>query len=66
MVLSLLFGHAESLFSCDTQQFDDDSKYVQSRFDPEAKSKRRREVFPLDCEKAFEMGARFAKVDRDL
>ncbi|MHC1754426.1 MAG: flavodoxin family protein [Methanosarcina sp.] len=66
MVLSLLFGHAESLFSCDTQQFDDDSKYVQSRFDPEAKAKRRREVFPLDCEKAFEMGARFAKVDRDL
>lgn len=60
------FGSSESLIVTDTQQFDDDSKYVQSRFDPEAKAKRRREVFPLDCEKAFEMGARLAKVGASL
>lgn len=60
-VLSLLFGHAESLFSCDTYQFEDYSKVVADRFDPEKKAKQRREVFPRDCEKAFEMGVRFAK-----
>jgi hypothetical protein len=30
-------------------------------FDPEKKARRRREVFPRDCEKAFAMGARMAK-----
>jgi multimeric flavodoxin WrbA len=56
-----LFGHSESLCSTDTYQFDDYSKYVADRYDPEEKAKRRREVFPKDCEKAFEMGARFVK-----
>jgi multimeric flavodoxin WrbA len=60
-VLSMLFGHAESLFSCDTYQFDDYSKVVADRFDPEQKARRRKEVFPRDCENAFEMGARLTK-----
>jgi multimeric flavodoxin WrbA len=59
-VLKRLFGASESLLSFDTYQFEDYSKIVSSRFDPEKKAKRRKEVFPLDCEKAFEMGARFA------
>lgn len=29
-------------------------------FDAEAKAKRRAEVFPVDCQKAFDMGVRFA------
>jgi hypothetical protein len=45
----------------DTYQFDDYSKYVATNFDPVEKAKRRAEVFPLDCEKAFEMGIRFVK-----
>ncbi|MEI6100352.1 MAG: flavodoxin family protein [Eubacteriales bacterium] len=49
-------GSAESLFVNDTYQFEDYSKYESSRFDPVAKAKRREEVFPLDCKKAFEMG----------
>jgi len=57
----LLFGHAESLFSYDTYQFDDYSKVVADRFDPEQKARRRKEVFPKDCEKAFEMGVRLTK-----
>ena len=61
-VLSLLFGHAESLFSCDTYQFEDYANVVATRFDPEMKAKRRREVFPNDCEKTFEIRARFAKM----
>ena len=60
-VLKLIFGDSESLFSFDTYQFEDYSKMVADRFDVEHKTKRRREVFPIDCEKAFDMGVRFAR-----
>lgn len=60
--LNLLFGHSESLFSFDTYQFKDYSKVVASRFDAEKKAERRKEIFPKDCQKAFEMGARFANL----
>jgi multimeric flavodoxin WrbA len=60
-LLQMLFGASESLFSFDTCQFEDYSKVVADLFDPEKKAKRREEIFPKDCEKAFEMGARFAK-----
>jgi len=62
--LRTVFGASESLLSFDTYQFEDYSKMVAPRFDPEKKARIRREVFPKDCEKAFEMGARFAKKDR--
>jgi multimeric flavodoxin WrbA len=61
MFMQRIFGASESLFSFDTYQFDDYSKYVADRFDPEQKAKRRKEIFPLDCQKAFDMGVRFAK-----
>ena len=59
-VLSMIFASSESLCSYDTYQFEDYSKVVADLFDPEGKAKRREEVFPKDCEKAFEMGARLA------
>ncbi|HTX61378.1 MAG TPA: flavodoxin family protein, partial [Methanobacterium sp.] len=59
-LFKLLFGNSESLFSFDTYQFKDYSKVVADRFDAEHKAKRRKEVFPEDCQKAFDMGARFA------
>jgi hypothetical protein len=58
MILGRIFGLSESLLVTDTYQFDDYSKYVNS-FDVEEKAKRRREVFPIDCEKAYDMGVRF-------
>ena len=61
MILGRIFGLSESLMVTDTYQFDDYSKYVNS-FDVEEKSKRRREVFPLDCEKAYDMGVRFTNM----
>ena len=61
MVLRMLFGASESLFSFDTYQFEDYSKVDVESFDPEKKAQMRKEVFPLDCEKAFEMGAKFAR-----
>ena len=63
-MLELIFGDSESLFSFDTYQFEDYSKMVADRFDVEHKAKRRREVFPIDCEKAFDMGVRFARKNR--
>jgi multimeric flavodoxin WrbA len=62
-VLERIFGASESLCSYDTYQFEDYSKMFAPRFDPEKKAQRRREIFPLDCAKAFEMGARLAKKD---
>ncbi len=63
MFLRMIFGASESLFAFDTYQFKDYSKVVADRFDPEKKAKRRKEVFPKDCEKAYEMGVRFANED---
>ncbi|MCX5792645.1 MAG: flavodoxin family protein [Elusimicrobia bacterium] len=54
--LSRMLGACEGLCCFDTLQFEDYSKYEAGRFDPAAKAKRRREVFPLDCQKAFELG----------
>ncbi len=59
MVLGGIFGAAESMMVTNTYQFDDYSKYVTSH-NVEQKAMRRKEVFPLDCDKAFEMGKRFA------
>ena len=55
-----IFGHAESIMSYDTYQFKDYSKVVSDLFDPGRKKKRRQEVFPQDCRKAYDMGVRFA------
>jgi multimeric flavodoxin WrbA len=62
-LLQMLFGSSESLCSFDTYQFEDYSKVVADLFDAEEKAKRREEVFPKDCEKAFEMGVRLATKD---
>ena len=60
-MLGMAFGHTESLVVNDTYQYDDYSKYAHApNVDPEAKAERRQKVFPLECEKAFDMGARFA------
>ena len=65
-VATRIFGYSESMYSADTYQFYDYSKYVSDRFDPAEKAKRRAEVFPLDCEKAFEMGKRFVKRQKGM
>ena len=62
MILERIFGASESLCSYDTYQFEDYSKVFAPRFNPEKKAQRRREVFPLDCTKAFEMGVRLVGI----
>ncbi len=56
--LRRIFGESEYICSYDTLQFDDYSKVLNTRFDPVKKKQRHEEVFPLDCQKAFDMGVR--------
>lgn len=56
--LQLLNGTTEYLISSDAYQFDDYSKYAVSKFNEKHKAKVREEQFPMDCQKAFEMGVR--------
>ncbi|HML34945.1 MULTISPECIES: flavodoxin family protein [Sporomusa] len=58
--LGRIFGTSEALYVTDTYQFNDYSKYIVTAFDEAHKAKRRKEEFPKDCEKAFEMGIKFA------
>jgi len=60
-LLERFFGPCESLMCYDTLQFDDYSKYAARKFDEKAKRKRHEEVFPKDCERAFELGVRLVK-----
>jgi hypothetical protein len=50
----------EVQYVTDTYQFDDYAKYVVTVFDEAHKAKIRKEEFPKDCDKAFDMGKRFA------
>ncbi len=55
--LESFVGPTKVLISADTLQVDDYSRFEWSRFDPEAKKKRREEVFPGEREAAFALGA---------
>jgi len=61
MLMKRILGASETLCSYDTYQFEDYSKVYAPRFDLEKKAKVRAKVFPIDCEKAFEMGARLVR-----
>ncbi len=61
IILKMILGASESLFSNDTYQFDDYSEVVADAFNVEKKEKSRQEMFPKDCEKAFQMGVKFSK-----
>ena len=53
-----VIGPVETLQVYDTLQFDDYSRYVATRFDPALKLARRKNVFPQDRRKAYELGIR--------
>lgn len=52
----MFVGPVEILNVLDTYEFDDYFLYASSMFDVAAKQKRRDEVFPEECRKAFELG----------
>jgi hypothetical protein len=64
-VLARTFGNAESLFSFETLQFEDYDKVVFNYFDPEERKERRRTVFPQDCKRASELGARLVQAENE-
>jgi len=65
LLLKILKGTTEVLTSHETWQFTDYSAVNAAMFDVAAKAKRREEQFPVDCRRAFEMGARLAGPQRD-
>lgn len=62
--LNHVFGYAEALYSCDTYQFTDYSKYDIDLFDEKHKAKVREEQFPKDLEAAFELGKKFVNMTK--
>ncbi|KAA0888271.1 flavodoxin family protein [Oryzomonas rubra] len=59
--LQLIFGQQpETLCSFDTCQVSDYSKVLIESFDPVHKEQRHKEVFPQDCQQAYDLGARLA------
>jgi len=60
-VLERILGGPSAILTCtDTLQFEDYSCMIADRFDPEAKAARHRDVFPLDCKRAFDLGVQLA------
>jgi multimeric flavodoxin WrbA len=58
--LKMILGEAETLCAYDTYQFSDYAKVVMEHFDPAKKALQRQNVFPLDCQNAFDLGQRLA------
>jgi Multimeric flavodoxin WrbA len=56
-----IFTKPQSMYSYNTYQFDDYSKYKVECFSEEDKAKQRDTQFPLDCQRAFEIGANLIK-----
>lgn len=56
-----MLGSCELMFVCDTCQFDDYAKYDVHLFDPVHKKERMEKHFPLELQKAKELGARLAR-----
>lgn len=65
-IMNMVLGKAESLMCYETYQFDDYSKVVADGIDEAQRKKRRKEVFPLDCENAFNLGVKLVKEQQKL
>lgn len=55
-LLEEYFSKPKLLFAYNTYQFDDYSKYVCETFNEEEKAEYRQTQFPVDCQKAYELG----------
>ncbi len=56
--IEMILGSCETLYSCDTYQFTDYSKYYASMWDERQKAEHREKQFPIDLNNAYEMGKR--------
>ena len=60
-MIGMMFGSCETLYSCDTYQFTDYSKYYAGMFDEAHKAVHREEQFPIDLQNAYELGKRLCQ-----
>ena len=60
-MMNRFLGNSEYIASYETLQFKDYSKVESGMFNVAQRLKRREEVFPVDCQKAFDLGARLAE-----
>ena len=56
-----LYGYNEILYSCETYQFRDYSKYDMNLFSEEQRREHREKQFPIDLKNAFDLGKRLAE-----
>ena len=61
--LTRIFGKSETFYCFETLQFEDYDKVVFNYFDPEQRRERHRTIFPDDCRRAFDLGARLVTND---
>ncbi len=61
--LNHIMGYAESLYSYDTYQFPDYTKYNCDLFDEKHKKEVQQTQFPKDLQKAFDLGKRLAEMN---
>lgn len=60
--MEAMLGSAELMFVCDTFQYDDYAKYDVHMFDPVKKAEHRDKQFPVDLQKARELGKRLCSI----
>jgi hypothetical protein len=60
-----MFGPTEILYSFDTYQFNDYSRYDASMLPEEHKARMRETQFPKDLQKAYGLGKRLASLNSD-
>ncbi|MBQ9246142.1 flavodoxin family protein [bacterium] len=63
-LLKHIFGYSETLYAYDTYQFADFSKYDCDLFDEKQKAQVREKQFPIDMQKAFDMGKRLTEMEK--
>lgn len=59
--LKMLFGYGETLYTYNTYQFDDYSKYDVAEYVEPMRAKQREEQFPKDLQSAYELGKRLVQ-----
>ena len=57
-IMADIFGYSETLYACNTYQFNDYSRYDFNLFSEEEKRKYRDEHFATDLQNAYELGKR--------
>ena len=61
--LKYVYGYAETLWAYDTYQFSDYSKYDCNMFDEPHKAEVRAHQFPVDMQKAYEIGKKLTSME---